>query len=245
MSDLADFGSLISALGGGGDRGNSFPKSDADDFGKGARFIPGEVTLARRRGEPVAFAYECGPCCWFWEFQDGTRIYHYDPITYQAIGRSNNPDTWGNDGVLAGPCPQCGNEHTSGGTVEPNPDNPKGPKVVNTTSNPVDALGGPGFPLGSAAIPAMESAGQRQLVESTQLPVNGSDDPKILAMGITFGDISPGDDLFREATLPEGWKKEGSDHAMWSYIVDETGERRVAIFYKAAFYDRDAFMHAT
>jgi predicted secreted protein len=29
---------------------------------------------------------------------------------------------------------------------------------------------------------------------------------------------------------------------MWSYIVDDEGTQRVAIFYKAAFYDRDAFM---
>lgn len=29
---------------------------------------------------------------------------------------------------------------------------------------------------------------------------------------------------------------------MWSYLVDELGRRRGAIFYKAAFYDRDAFM---
>jgi len=29
---------------------------------------------------------------------------------------------------------------------------------------------------------------------------------------------------------------------MWSYLLDEHGRRRVAIFYKAAFYDRSAFM---
>jgi hypothetical protein len=88
----------------------------------------------------------------------------------------------------------------------------------------------------------MEARGQSELINSTKLPVQGSNNPEILAMGITFGDVTPGDDLFREATLPEGWKKEGSDHAMWSYIVDDEGTQRVAIFYKAAFYDRDAFM---
>jgi hypothetical protein len=85
MSDLADFGSLISAIGGGGDRGNSFPKSDADDIGKGARFIPAEVTYARRAGQVVMFVTNCGPCCWFWEFPNGKRSYHYDADTYQSI----------------------------------------------------------------------------------------------------------------------------------------------------------------
>jgi hypothetical protein len=50
--------------------------------------------------------------------------------------------------------------------------------------------------------------------------------------------------MFRQATLPPGWKKTGSDHDMWSYVEDERGLRRVAVFYKAAFYDRRADMHA-
>ena len=48
---MAGFGALINALGGGGDQGNMFPQSDADDFASGARFVPGEVTLARRAGQ--------------------------------------------------------------------------------------------------------------------------------------------------------------------------------------------------
>jgi hypothetical protein len=36
-----------------------------------------------------------------------------------------------------------------------------------------------------------------------------------------------------------------SDHAMWSYLVDELGRERVSIFYKAAFYDRSAHMSLT
>ena len=46
--------------------------------------------------------------------------------------------------------------------------------------------------------------------------------------------------MFTEATLPTGWKREPSEHPMWSYIVDERGIRRVSVFYKAAFYDRSA-----
>ena len=90
----------------------------------------------------------------------------------------------------------------------------------------------------------MEADGQRQIVASTTLPTksNHSTDEEYVALGFTFGAVVAGDPMFREATLPDGWKREGSEHAMWSYIVDERGVRRVSIFYKAAFYDRDAFM---
>jgi hypothetical protein len=49
------FGMIANALGGGGDAGQSFPRSDAEDFSNGARYIPGEVTLARRDGKKVVF----------------------------------------------------------------------------------------------------------------------------------------------------------------------------------------------
>jgi hypothetical protein len=90
----------------------------------------------------------------------------------------------------------------------------------------------------SGYIEGMEAAGQRQLVASTTLP---ADAPwaELEALGFTRGEKV--DDLFVRATLPGGWRKEGSDHAMWSYVLDERGIRRVAVFYKAAFYDRRAF----
>lgn len=93
----------------------------------------------------------------------------------------------------------------------------------------------------SAYIEGMEAAGQRQLVASTVLPIDTRGrDADFEALGFTFGEKT--DDLFRDAILPEGWSKQGSDHAMWSYIVDERGVERAAIFYKAAFYDRSAHM---
>lgn len=91
-------------------------------------------------------------------------------------------------------------------------------------------------------ITGMESAGQRQLVHSDRLPVRGPDE-KLRALGFQLGDPDPSDPLFRPATLPEGWRREGSDHAMWSHILDHNGRRRVRVFYKAAFYDRDAFFN--
>lgn len=94
-------------------------------------------------------------------------------------------------------------------------------------------------------VTGMESAGQRQLVESTDLPTKGSDDPKFLALGFTFGDPHKHDPLFRPATLPAGWRKQAKDHAMGSSVVDELGRERVSVFYKAAYYDRRADMHLT
>ena len=101
--------------------------------------------------------------------------------------------------------------------------------------------GGPGF---GPYIEAQEKQGQRELVESTDLPsrLNGGSDDDFIALGFAFGEPHARDPLFRPATLPEGWRREGSGHAMWSYILDEKGRQRVSIFYKAAFYDRDAFM---
>ncbi|SHI66127.1 hypothetical protein [Streptomyces sp. 3214.6] len=94
------------------------------------------------------------------------------------------------------------------------------------------------------AIAEQERSGQAQLVNSDRLPsdMNGASDADFEAVGITFGEPDPADPLFRPATLPEGWKRQRSDHDMWSYVADELGRRRVAVFYKAAFYDRRAFM---
>lgn len=91
---------------------------------------------------------------------------------------------------------------------------------------------------------AQEAAGQRQLVHSDVLPAdfNRGKREEFEALGIIFGEPVEGDPLFVYATLPEGWKKQPTDHSMWSELIDETGKVRVRIFYKAAFYDRKAHM---
>lgn len=93
-------------------------------------------------------------------------------------------------------------------------------------------------------ITGQERAGQHQLVNSDRLPAQilHSEQADYEALGFTFGEPDERDPMFRPATLPPGWKREGSDRAMWSYIVDELGRKRVSIFYKAAFYDRSAHM---
>lgn len=128
MKDLSINGFILNAFYGrgydDGDIGSSFPFSDAEDFSKGARFVPGEVTTARRGGQKVRFVTECSPNCWYWEFPDAVRIYHYDPMTYHAIGKANGRKLVENDiGTLyfeggPGSCPSCGNVNTSGGAIK-------------------------------------------------------------------------------------------------------------------------------
>lgn len=61
---------------------------------------------------------------------------------------------------------------------------------------------------------------------------------------VKCGDMVEGDDLFMHATLPEGWEKRPTDHHMYSDLLDAQGRKRASIMYKAAFYDRDASIHA-
>lgn len=93
-------------------------------------------------------------------------------------------------------------------------------------------------------IQGMEAEGQRQLVNSLEIPRDwrGFKEDLLKEMGFYIPPSLQTDrgDIFRPADLPNGWSKKGSDHAMWSYLVDEKGFRRFSIFYKAAFYDRSA-----
>ena len=98
--------------------------------------------------------------------------------------------------------------------------------------------------LDPEGIYAQEAQGQREMVASTVLPTdygygNKSD---FDAMGIVFGEPVEGDALFQQVTLPEGWKKQPTSHSMWSEVVDDRGIPVIEVFYKAAFYDRRAFM---
>lgn len=88
-------------------------------------------------------------------------------------------------------------------------------------------------------IEAQEKAGQKALVASADMPkIMRPSREAFEKSGFTFGEDV--DELFVDATLPAGWKREASDHAMHSYILDEQGRKRVGVFYKAAFYDRRA-----
>ena len=99
----------------------------------------------------------------------------------------------------------------------------------------------------SGSIEASEAKGQRELVESCQLPVKmpPKDKAYLESRGVVFpkqGSYSDGDRLFYDVTLPPGWKKKATDHSMWSELYDDKDVKVASIFYKAAFYDRDAFL---
>jgi len=114
--------------------------------------------------------------------------------------------------------------------------------ITNTTDQ------SPEFHRAVRAVPggiqAQEAQGQRELVNAEVLPAKG-DWEQLEALGVKRGDYVKGDPMFVHAELPAGWKKQATDHSLWSDLVDETGKKRASIFYKAAFYDRDAFFRAT
>lgn len=60
-------------------------------------------------------------------------------------------------------------------------------------------------------------------------------------MGIVI--IEEYDDLFWNVELPKGWEIKATDHSMWNNLFDDKGRKRANFFYKAAFYDRDAFIN--
>lgn len=119
-------------------------------------------------------------------------------------------------------------------------------KVNNTSQNPrFDWLfgGNPG------AIEAQEAQGQKEFVESLQLPkktnyphgLNTTE--QYHKMGIKVLVPTKKDDMFLGVQLPTGWKKQSTDHSMWNNLVDDKGRIRASIFYKAAFYDRETFIN--
>jgi hypothetical protein len=94
-------------------------------------------------------------------------------------------------------------------------------------------------------IMAQESAGQSGLVNSNTLPSDMSAEGRqvLEQAGVVFGDPVPGDDMFVNVNLPEGWRKVATSHSMWSDLVDDKGRKRASMFYKAAFYDRSAHLN--
>lgn len=92
-------------------------------------------------------------------------------------------------------------------------------------------------------IEAQEASEQKRFVRSTTLPkkiAHGNTREQFETVGIKFGEDA--DDLFVNCELPFGWTKRPTEHSMWSELVDEKGRVRALIFYKGAFYDRNAHM---
>jgi hypothetical protein len=86
-----------------------------------------------------------------------------------------------------------------------------------------------------------EREGGEAMVEADVVPTRGAE--LVEAFGFVLGPTVKDDPIFREVVeAPEGWTRELGDnpHGYWTYLVDPDGARRVAMFYKAAFYDRRA-----
>jgi len=108
--------------------------------------------------------------------------------------------------------------------------------IENTSNHPgfIPAFGGD-----SSVIESQERAGQQELVNSSQLPKRGIEEA---CKEITVIGDSKEDALFVDVKLPKGWKIIEDNPPYWSALIDEKEKVRAKIFYKAAFYDRRAFI---
>lgn len=60
-------------------------------------------------------------------------------------------------------------------------------------------------------------------------------------MGIKIINEMLEDSELIEVKLPEGWKKQYTDHSMWTNIINEKGDKVFEYFYKSNPWDREAF----
>lgn len=100
-------------------------------------------------------------------------------------------------------------------------------------------IGKDGSPDG---IERSERDGQKSFMAQQTLPINGLEQEKLEALGFIFGNRPVGDELFIACQFPDGWTKRPTEHSMWSELVSPDGKVVASMFYKAAFYDMDAFM---
>ena len=116
--------------------------------------------------------------------------------------------------------------------------------ITNTTKIDPDEMLADMIEVGaSTGIEAQEVQGQLELAGSDVLPVACDDRPGFEAAGVVFGEPLLDDPLFCRAVLPPGWRKLATGHPLWTDLLDEQKRRRGRIFYKAAFYDRDAKLY--
>ncbi|MET9140523.1 hypothetical protein [Streptomyces parvulus] len=118
---------------------------------------------------------------------------------------------------------------------------------IENTSDPsstaATALLAMGITMGGGnpteAIEIQEKAGQQQVVHSDQLPTRGYA-PEFEALGFTFGEPDEKDPLFRPATLPDGWTKEGyvshCQHTGTPVVTDDTWATPAAVAEAALFW---------
>lgn len=91
-------------------------------------------------------------------------------------------------------------------------------------------------------IEQQEKDGQSALARTQNLPIEGMERCRntLEKAGFVIGE--PADQLFYQCVFPVGWNLKPTDHSMWSDLIDDKGRKRAAVFYKAAFYDQQAFI---
>lgn len=89
----------------------------------------------------------------------------------------------------------------------------------------------------------IEKEGQKELIRRTMLPKKMHPEKEVWEeLGFSFEEIAD-DDLMYQGTLPDGWNIQGTEHHMWTELLDKDQNVRGTIFYKASAYDRKAFMN--
>lgn len=85
-----------------------------------------------------------------------------------------------------------------------------------------------------------EAEGQQDFCNKSQLPIDGTmrNKDKWEALGFKFGEMV--DDIFVSVDMPQGWRFSATEHSMHNDLLDDKGRKRASVFYKAAFYDRNA-----
>ncbi|MGB7443415.1 MAG: hypothetical protein WA919_20310 [Coleofasciculaceae cyanobacterium] len=91
-------------------------------------------------------------------------------------------------------------------------------------------------------IEGQEKDGSKFISDYEVLPWEKDADREIACRwGVDY--IEPVDKLFWRVKLLQGWQKVSSS-SYWTKLLDDRGLKRASIFYKAAFYDREAFLSA-
>lgn len=105
------------------------------------------------------------------------------------------------------------------------------PKKLNSTTLPNDVFW-------QGVTDEMDYDKRRAITEQNNINYTKEQYEK---MGIEI--IDEYDDLFWNVKLPEGWAIKATEHSMWNELFDNKCRKRANFFYKAAFYDRDAFIN--
>ena len=112
-------------------------------------------------------------------------------------------------------------------------------EVVNSCRLPINVNGGiPDDIRFNGIVNDMEYDERKRIVDNNKIEFVKQ---QYKRMGIKI--IKQYDDLFYSVELPKGWSTKSTDHHMWNNLFDNKGRRRADFFYKAAFYDRDAFIN--